>query len=161
MPEPKDHALYLIKAGLSAVPVVGGSIASLIGDYIPTATQKSVDETLGVLSAQLTQMNSRLDVESVNRDEFSELFKTCYLVMMRTHHEGKLNAAASILANAFLSVGDPAKLSYTELDHFSRCIDALSSGAIEVLGVTFEFLSFFVGDSVDDSWVSFKIQRSA
>jgi hypothetical protein len=38
-----DHALAVIKAGLNAVPVVGGSIASLIGDYIPTATQKTIE----------------------------------------------------------------------------------------------------------------------
>jgi hypothetical protein len=36
-----DHVLAVFKAGLNAVPVVvGGSVASLIGDYEPTSTQK-------------------------------------------------------------------------------------------------------------------------
>lgn len=34
-----NHALSLFKAAVSALPWVGGSIASLIGDYIPSSTQ--------------------------------------------------------------------------------------------------------------------------
>src|SRR5262249_49733712 len=52
----------------------------------------------------------------------------------RTHREEKLRAAAGLLANLLLKPGDPGKLSYTELDHFVRCLDALSIGAITVLG---------------------------
>jgi hypothetical protein len=69
-----DHALAVIKAGLNAVPVVGGSIASLIGDYILTATQKTIERTLDTIRAQVEQLGDRIDPESVNRDEFSELF---------------------------------------------------------------------------------------
>src|SRR5690606_10209780 len=72
----------------------------------------------------------------VNKDEFSDLFKSCYLVVVRTTQEEKLRAAASILANLLLKQGDPEKLSYTELDHFVRCLDDLSIGAIAVLGTT-------------------------
>ena len=36
-----NHTLSLFKAAVSAIPWVGGSIASLIGDYFPSSTQDS------------------------------------------------------------------------------------------------------------------------
>jgi hypothetical protein len=79
-------------------------------------------------------MQERIDVEAVNKEDFSELFKSCYLVIVRSNREEKLQAAAAILANILLRPGDPAKSSYEELDHLIRCIDLLSIGAISVLG---------------------------
>ena len=58
-----EHALVLIKAGISAVPVVGGAVASLIGDYVPTATQKSIERAIVLLRNRLTELEDRLDVE--------------------------------------------------------------------------------------------------
>jgi hypothetical protein len=129
-----DHALIAVKAALNAVPVVGGSIASLIGDYVPLSTERSIARTIEILSEKLASLESRLDVDSVDKEEFSELFKSCYLVIVRTHQEAKLRAAASILANLLLARGDAMKVPYTELDHLIRCLDALSIGAITTLG---------------------------
>ena len=131
---PSEHALALIKAGISGVPVVGGPIASLIGDYIPTATQRSIEQTMEMLKDRLEKLENRIDPGAVNKDEFSELFKTCYYTAVRTHQESKLRAVVALLENLLLKENDPEKLSYTELDHFARCIEVLSVGAIEVLG---------------------------
>ena len=57
---------------------------------------------------------------------------------MRTHKEDRLRAATSLITNLLLKDGDPDKLEYRELDHYSRCIDSLSSGAIEVLCKVYE-----------------------
>ena len=131
----KDHALAIIKAGLNLVPVIGGPIASLIGDYVPTSTQAAIDRSTELLAQKLDALKDRIDIDAVNKDDFSELFKSCYLVIVRTNREEKLRASAAILANLLLRPGDPAKSSYEELDHLVRCIDALSIGAISVLGV--------------------------
>ena len=128
-----DHLLALVKAGLSAVPVAGGPLASLIGDYIPTHTQRSIERMLAELTARLERLEGRLDAENVDKDEFAELFKSCYLVVFRTHQEEKLRAVAGLLSNVLLRWDDPLRLSYTELDHFARCLDSLSIGAIKVL----------------------------
>lgn len=128
-----EHALALIKAGISAVPYIGGPIASLIGDYVPTATQRSIETAITLLQEQLEALKDRIDPNSVNKDEFSELFKSCYLIIVRTHQKTKLRAVTALILNLLLKDGDTDKLSYTELDHFVRCVDNLSSGAIEVL----------------------------
>ena len=130
----KDHALAIIKAGINLIPVVGGPIASLIGDYVPTSTQAVIERSTELLAQKLDALKDRIDLEAVNKDDFSELFKSCYLVIVRTNREQKLQAATAILANLLLRPGDPARSSYEELDHLIRCIDALSIGAITVLG---------------------------
>jgi hypothetical protein len=129
-----DHALAIMKAGVSAVPYVGGAIASLIGDYVSSVTHRSVQLALEILKHKLEQLADRIDANTVNKDEFAELFKSCYLSIVRTQQKEKLNAAANLLANILLREGDPDKLTYTELDHFARCLESLSIGAIEALG---------------------------
>jgi hypothetical protein len=88
-----------------------------------------------LLTQKFANLEGRLDANAVDKDEFSELFKSCYLVAVRTNQETKLRAAASILTNLVLKSGDPDKVTYTELDHLVRCLDALSIGAMSVLGV--------------------------
>lgn len=133
-----DHALIVIKAALNVTPVVGGALASLIGDYIPLSTQRSIEKATLLLQQQLLKLQDRIDVEAVNKDEFADLFKSSYLAIVRTSNEEKLRAAVGILANLLLRVGDSDKLPYTELDHFVRCLDQLSVGAIRVLGVVYD-----------------------
>ncbi|MDE2810068.1 MAG: hypothetical protein OXN90_16770 [Gemmatimonadota bacterium] len=130
-----DHALAIGKAALAAVPHVGGSIAILLDEYVPSATERSIQRALEHFGNRLEQLEKRIDFDAVNKDDFAELFKSCYLSIVRSHREEKLKAAAAILANLFLREDDPDKLSYTELDHYSRCLETLSSGAVEVLGV--------------------------
>ena len=129
-----DHVMAIIKAGVSAIPCIGGSIASLIGDYVPSATQRSIETAIEMLKQKLKQLADRIDADAVNKEEFAELFKSCYLSIVRTQQKRKLNAAANLLANILLRDGDPDKLPYTELDHFARCLEVLSVGAIEALG---------------------------
>lgn len=128
-----EHALAIVKAGINAVPLVGGPIASLIGDYIPTATQQTIENTLKNVSYRVEALGNRIDPNAVNKDEFAELFKSAYLVIMRTHNEAKLKGAANLIVNILLRPGDTEKLSYTELDHYARCLDQLSAGAVQVL----------------------------
>jgi hypothetical protein len=128
-----DHALIAIKAAVNALPMIGGSIASLIGDYVPLSTQRSIQRTTEFLADRLATLEGRIDLEAVNKDEFAELFKSCYLTVVRTTQEVKLRAAASILANLLLHPQDAEKLSFTELDHLTRCLETLSIGAITVL----------------------------
>jgi hypothetical protein len=129
-----DHALAAVKAALSLVPIVGGSVASLIGDYIPMSTQRSLEVAVGELEVELRRLGDRVDAEAIDREQFADLFKTCYLVLIRTHHDAKRKAAVRLIANALLVDGDTAKLTHTESDYFASCLDSLSSGALEVLG---------------------------
>lgn len=126
----RDHALSVVKAAVAAVPVVGGPLASLIGDYVPTSTSRSLDASLQILGDRLKALGDRIDVAAVNKEEFAELFKSAYLIMVRAHKAERRRAAANLVANVLLRVGDPDRLSYNELDHFARALEALSVGAL-------------------------------
>ena len=136
-----DHLLAVVKAGINGVPVVGGPIASLISDYIPDSTQRNIEKAIACLKEELSRLKERLDTDSINREEFAELFKSCYMIMIRSHHEERTNAAISLITNILLKEGDLDKLTYTELDHFVRCLDHLSIGAIRVLANVFQNLN--------------------
>ena len=92
--------------------------------------KKPLRETIELLGEKLGALQGRIDLEAVNKEDFAELFKSCYLAIIRSNREEKLHAAAAMLANMLLLPGDPCKSSYEELDHLIRCIDALSIGAI-------------------------------
>lgn len=154
--EASEHALAVVKAGLNLIPGVGGAIASLVDDYIPTATQRNIERTLELLRQHLAMVEDRINVELVNKDEFAELFKSCALVIVRTHHEEKLRAAAGLLTNILLTPGDPEKLSYAELDHFIRCVESLSVGAIETLGRAYDLARKRAGDAALNKPVPFE-----
>ena len=128
-----DHFVAIAKAGLSVVSPVGGAIASLISEYIPSATMRAEESAIKQLGERLSAMEDRLDPDAVNREEFAELFKSSYLIFVRTHQSEKVEAALSIIENILLRDSDPQKMSFDELDHFSRAIDSLSIGAYHVL----------------------------
>lgn len=128
-----EKAAAVAKIALQLIPF-GGALATLIDTFIPDATARSVKEGQEFFQQRLEEIEDRIDVDAVNKEEFSELFKLCMLVWHRTHKEEKIRAAASLLANALLKNGDSEKLSYTELDHFARGLESLSIGALKVLG---------------------------
>ena len=72
MKKTSDNVLAAVKAGLNAVPFVGGSIASLLGDYLPSSTQKNIEKSMELLGGQLPRLGDRVDCETVDRDEFAE-----------------------------------------------------------------------------------------
>ena len=99
-----DHTIAIIKAGISAIPYIGGSIASLIGDYVPSATQRSIEIAIKMLKEKVEKIEDRIDADAVDKDEFAELFKSAYLSIVRTHRRQKLNAAVNLLVNILLRV---------------------------------------------------------
>jgi hypothetical protein len=89
---------------------------------------------MAFLKEKVAALGDRVDSEVVNKEEFTELLRSSMQVCARTSREEKLRAAANILANQLLCPGDEAKSPYEELDHLARCLEALSLGAIAVLG---------------------------
>jgi len=125
--------LSLSKAVAAYTPV-GSAIVTAINDYVPSAHDRALERAATELQKRLNALDERLDAEYVRTEQFADLFKNCYIISQRTQHEEKLRAAANILTNALLREGDGDKLPYEELDHFTRCVELLSIGAIHVLG---------------------------
>jgi hypothetical protein len=137
---PTDHALAIAKAGLNAVPVVGGPLASLIGDYVPMSRQRALEKAVDLFSAKVVEIGNRIKPDAVNKEDFAELFGQFQALAKKTNREEKLRAAANILAGALLPPGDRISTPFDELDHLMHCVDALSSPAISVLGASIQIV---------------------
>jgi hypothetical protein len=132
--KPQDHALALLKAAVNGVPVYGSFLGSLLSDYLPSATQRAFELLAKTVEARLKQLEGRLDAEVIDKDQFVELTKSTFLVVVRSHNEERIKAAANLLSNILLKNGDNQKLPYTELDHFARALESLSNGALKLFG---------------------------
>ena len=129
-----DHVVNMVKAALSSLPFTGG-IASLIADYVPRSTGRAIWQAIGFLNEKLQDLGDRIDTGGIDEDEFSDTVKSFLMTIQKTSQEEKLRGAANLLANVCLKDGESDKLPYTEIDHFFRCLESLSVGAIYVLGV--------------------------
>lgn len=125
---------------------VGGALSPFFG--VPAAVIETIwdgldeaaqDRAALCLAARVNELGERIDAAAAESANFLDLAKNCYLVVRRTQQEEKLRAAANILANALLKSGDPDKLQFTELDHFTRCLESVSLGSIQVLGKAIEY----------------------
>jgi hypothetical protein len=133
-----DVALIPLKAALNMVPIVGGSLASLIADGMARFQQEAMKKAAEFLRQKVEALENRIDTDAVNKDDFAELFGKYAALAATTGREEKLRAASNILANALLPPGDPNKSPFDELDHLMHCVGALSSGAIAFLGASME-----------------------
>ena len=72
---PSDHGLAVLKVMLQAIPL-GGSLASLVGDYLPTSWQRAFEKITDLLTERIASLEGRI-TEKVNEDDFSALFNSC------------------------------------------------------------------------------------
>lgn len=133
-----DVALIPFKAALNMVPLVGGSLATLIGDCMARFQQEAMKKAAEFLRQKVAELENRIDTELVNKDDFAELFGKYTALAATTGREDKLRTASNILANALLPPGDSNKSPFDELDHLMHCVGALSSGAIAFLGASID-----------------------
>lgn len=133
-----DIALIPLKAALNAVPIVGGTLASLIGDCMAQFQRQSMKKAAELLREKVAEIENRINTEAVNKEDFAELFGKYTVLAATTSREEKLRAASNILANALLPANDKNKSPFDELDHLMHCVSALSSGAIALLGASIQ-----------------------
>lgn len=124
------------KAGINLIPYVGGTIASLIEDYVPTAKEGAKRKALEHLVEKVADIDSRIVKDAINKDDFADLYFKFEALAAKTNREDKLRTAANIFANSLLPPTEPNRSPYEELEHLMHCADALTSGAIAVLGAS-------------------------
>lgn len=95
-----DHIANIVKAALNAVPFVGGSIASLIDDYIPESRQKRIEEFSSDLADEIERLEGSLNEAYVKTEAFAYLFTRVYQDVTRDYQQEKLVAYRNILINA-------------------------------------------------------------
>lgn len=130
---PIDSFLTVFKAGLAIKYPEAGAVFAAMCEFLPSAHDDAIQRANDYLQDRLCELEDRIDETVVTRNEFADLFKNTLATVQRTHYDEKIRAAVNVLANACLSDDDSEKLSYIELDHFSRAVEQLSIGAFAMV----------------------------
>lgn len=100
----RDHLLNLMKAAVSAVPTVGGSLSSLINDYIPSSREKRLYEFLQSFVRDLSTLKEKIDHDYINSDRFAYLFTRTLNLVVQNYRGEKLRAFRSFLVRASVDI---------------------------------------------------------
>ena len=134
----RDNIFNFIKAGFATMPWCGG-IATLIDEYIPKSTEISLNKFLKYVGEKIKELKDKMDFKIIDKEEFTETFKSCYLGIIRTTREEKIKIFARIFANIFLKEGESEKIKYEELDHLIGTMDNLSIGSLKVMVTAYKY----------------------
>lgn len=94
----RDHALVVSMAGLQAVPVVGGVIATFIGEYVPRAKQQRLVGFVQDLGRAFEDERERIDAEFVKTRDFARMVEDVLDRVQTVRNEEKVGYWASLLA---------------------------------------------------------------
>ena len=95
-----DHALTVALAGLQALPLIGGVIATFIDEYVPRQKRRRLVSFVQDLSARLRVEADRVDHEFVRTEDFSDLLEDVLDAAQQRRNEEKHRYYASAVANS-------------------------------------------------------------
>jgi hypothetical protein len=134
-PSKGDVAHTIVRAGLSAVPVVGGPAAELFSAIIVPPLTKRRDEWVESIANELRELeNEGFRIDNLSRNEtFVTIVMHATQIAIRNHQQEKLHALRNAVVNTALDIGidDDSKQTFLEY------VDALTPSHLRVL----EFLN--------------------
>lgn len=98
IPQPMEHILNIVKAGLASAPFCGG-IASLMSDYIPSRKFQRLEKFARDIAADLSALKEKVQEERFNTDEFASVFEKCFRGAAENYQKEKIECFRSILLN--------------------------------------------------------------
>jgi len=125
----KCHARNISIAALGAIPVVGGSLATIFDKYLPDFVARRRDEMIERLAVEIHELQSRLTAESLASDEFLAVFVKCMRRAVEEHAEEKLVAFRAIILNTAL----PHASDFDEVTLFIRLVSDMTLDQIRIL----------------------------
>lgn len=136
-PSKGDVAHTIVRAGLSAVPVVGGPAAELFSAIIVPPLTKRRDEWVESIGRELQELEKKVEgfeIESLSRNEtFVTIVMHATQIAIRNHQQEKLQALRNAVVNTALGIDIDDDLKQTFLEY----VDTLTPSHLRVL----EFLN--------------------
>jgi hypothetical protein len=126
-----DAAHAVVKAGLSAVPVVGGTAVELFQYVVQPPLEKRREKWMTDVDEKLHELESNgLKLEDLqNNQEFVSAVMHASQVALRTHHDAKLEA----LRNAILNVATGQGPNETLQHLFLEFVDSFTELHLRIL----------------------------
>ena len=94
----RDHALAIGLAALSAVPIAGGTLATLISEYVPRQKQVRLVRFVEELGERMRAEQDRVDQEFVRTEEFQTMVEDVLDRVQQRRNEDKFQYWADLIA---------------------------------------------------------------
>lgn len=120
-----------VKALTSAVPILGGPISTIIGDFQSIRKEKRFLEFINGLREDLYKFSDRVNAEFVSKEDFLDIFEQTTRKIVITRQEAKRTAFRHILSNAILS----SDVSYNEIEEFLSLVERFREEHIFLLSI--------------------------
>lgn len=126
-----DHALTVSLAGLNAVPVVGGVIATFVSEYVPRQKQQRLVSLVQDLTKEFVSERDRIDREYVRTKDFARMVEDVLDRAQAVRNEEKLGLWARLVAGAART----DRPSRTETERMIETLDGIRPDQLPLLHV--------------------------
>lgn len=133
-----DHIVNVVKAGLSAIPVIGGPLSSLIGDYIPKKKEERLLNFVKELTIKLEEYAQSINAEYVKTEEFAYLFEECMKGVLSNYQEQKLLCFKGIIVNSLRH-----DLKKEQKEYYLHLVNSLTDLHLRILAISNDPDSYF------------------
>jgi hypothetical protein len=99
----KELATTAIRAAVDAIPIVGGSLSTLIEQMIPEWRFKRLLTFVAELSVDIEACKDRIRLDYLSKEQFGFLFEQTFRAVLENYQVEKLEALRNILVNSMVS----------------------------------------------------------
>lgn len=129
--EIRDHGKNVILAAISAIPVAGGPLSSLLSEYLPNWKMERILKFIEELRLEMQKFQDQINEEYVRSEDFAILFEETFLRVLRTNSTVKIAAYKAILVNACITTS----IEEIEKEYFLDLVNRLQEIHLLVLSL--------------------------
>ncbi len=130
----RDHFVNVIKASLSAIPLIGGPISSLIGDYIPKKKEKRLHNFIRDLTIKLEEHHQQINstnVDYIKTEEFAFIFEESIRGVLSNYQKQKIFCYKGIIINSLRY-----NLKSEQKEYFLHLVNNLSDLHLRIISIS-------------------------
>jgi hypothetical protein len=129
--EKRDHGRNVILAAISAIPVAGGPLSSLLSEYLPNWKEERILNFIAELRQEMQNFQDQINEEYIRSEDFALLFEETFLRVLRTNSNIKIAAYKAILVNACITTN----IKEIEKEYFLDLVNRLQDIHLLVLSL--------------------------
>jgi len=127
----QDRVKGWIVAVLNAIPGIGGPLASLADDYIPSKKQERLVAFVQELSGRIAASQYELNTQVVHTEEFAFIFERVLHGVADNYQQEKLKCYQNILLNSLADIEIPQE----EKELFLLLLDGLTVRHLRIISI--------------------------
>jgi hypothetical protein len=97
-----DILATAFRAAVDAIPIVGGSLSTLVDQMIPDWKLKRLLTFVAELALDIESLQDKLDKDYIKTEEFGYIFEQTFRAVLQEHQNEKLQALKNVLLNSMV-----------------------------------------------------------